>query len=127
MLGRGVFSTSAAVTYVCATTVAVASRADVPDDKQICSTAYDQTQALRRAGHLRMASEQAETCMRDVCASFIRTDCASWFNEIAASQPTIVLEVRDAQGKETNAVSVSLDGQPWVTGLDGRAKPIDPG
>jgi hypothetical protein len=65
--------------------------------------------------------------MGDPCPEFIRTDCTRWFGEIEASQPTVVFEVKDARGTETNAVTVSLDGKPWLEKLDGTAKPIDPG
>ena len=97
------------------------------DEKQACSTAYEQTQTLRKEGKLSSAREQALVCMRDVCAEFIRTDCAIWFAEIASSQPTVVFDVRDAAGRETSAVRVSLDGKPWLENLDGSARTIDPG
>jgi hypothetical protein len=97
------------------------------DDKQACSAAYDQTQSLRTAGKLSGARQQAVACMRDVCADFIRTDCAKWLGEIDASQPTVVFEVRDANGKDTAAVRVSLDGKPWLEKLGVTAAPIDPG
>src|SRR5262249_30748967 len=96
------------------------------DEKQACGQAYDQTQALRRNGKLQAAREQALTCSRDVCAAFIRADCGNWLTAIDASQPTVVFEIRDAQGRETTAVHISLDGARWLNGLDGQAKPIDP-
>ena len=65
--------------------------------------------------------------MRDACAGFIRTDCAKWLGEIDASQPTVVLEVRDAAGKDTAAVRVTLDGKPWLDKLEVTAVAIDPG
>lgn len=110
-----------------ALSVAAAPSMARADDKQVCSTAYVQTQTLRREGKLRAAREQALTCMRDVCTDFIRTDCATWFGEIEASQPTVVFDVRDAAGQETSAVRVLLDGEPWLEKLDGSARAIDPG
>jgi hypothetical protein len=113
---------------ICASLLAAApGAARAADEKQACSAAYDQVQVLREARKLAAAREQAAVCLRDVCAAFIRTDCAKWFGEIEASQPTVVFEVRDAAGKETNAVRVDLDGKPWVAALDGKSRPIDPG
>src|SRR3954470_24878187 len=66
------------------------------DDKQACIASYDQTQKLRKGGKLGAAREQALVCLKDACAEFIRADCARWFAEIEASQPTVVFEVRDA-------------------------------
>jgi hypothetical protein len=97
------------------------------DDKQVCSAAYDATQAMRREGKLQSARAQTIVCMRDACADFIRADCAKWLGEIDASQPTVVFEVKDGSGRDTSAVRVTLDGKPWLTSLDGTAKPIDPG
>jgi len=97
------------------------------DDKKACSEAYEQTQTLRRDGKLSAARAPAIVCARDVCAEFIRVDCAKWFGEIEASQPTIVFHVLDGTGAETSAVRVSLDGASWLGALDGKAKPVDPG
>jgi hypothetical protein len=112
--------------------ILVAAVAAVPatvwaDDKQECSAAYDQTQALRKTGKLSAARQQAVACMRDACAEFIRTDCVKWLGEIDASQPSVVFEVRDAAGGDTAAVRVSLDGKPWLQKIELRAVAIDPG
>jgi hypothetical protein len=107
--------------------IALAPSAARADDKQACRIAYEQTQTLRREGKLSSAREQALVCVRDVCAQFIRVDCATWLGEIESSQPTVIFEVYDAAGRETSAVRVSLDGKPWLEKLDGSAKVIDPG
>lgn len=112
-----------------ATTAAVLSIAPAAraDDKQVCSDAYDKTQSLRKAGKLIESRAQALVCGREVCAEFVRVDCAKWVGEIDSSQPTIVLEVRDGAGRDLTAVSVALDGSPWLSALDGKAQPVDPG
>jgi hypothetical protein len=97
------------------------------DDKETCNAAYDQTQTLRRDGKLQAALVEALVCMRDVCAEFVRADCAKWLGELEAVQPTVVFQVQDTHGRGTTAVRVSLDGQPWLSELDGKSRPIDPG
>ncbi|HEY4116359.1 MAG TPA: hypothetical protein VGM56_00835 [Byssovorax sp.] len=97
------------------------------DDKNVCATAYDDTQSLKKAGRLHDAREQAALCVRTVCPSFMRVDCARWLGEIEAAEPSVVFEVKDAHGADTTAVRVTLDGKPWLTELDGQAKLIDPG
>ena len=95
--------------------------------KEECSSAYDQTQALRRDHRLQSAHQAAVVCSRDVCTDFIRSDCTKWMAEIDASQPTVVFEVHDTAGRDISQVRIALDGRPWLDHLDGTAKPIDPG
>lgn len=97
------------------------------DDKQACSNAYDLTQRFRKIGRLQTARTEAAICVRDVCTEFIRVDCATWLREIDAGQPTVVFQVLDAEGHETSAVRVTLDGAPWLERLDGSAQKVDPG
>lgn len=97
------------------------------DDKQACSDAYEKTQSLRNGGQLRAAREQALICVREVCPEFIRTDCSTWLTQVEASVPTVVFEVRDADGKDVATGSVSLDGQPWLDVIDLAAHPVDTG
>lgn len=110
-----------------AAAVLVALPAAADDDKQACGDAYHRTQTLRKEGKLRAARDQAVACTRDACAEFVRADCARWLGEIDASQPTVVLAVRDGDGRDRTAVRVLLDGAPWLDAVDASAHPIDPG
>jgi hypothetical protein len=105
----------------------ISSASLAADDKKACSEAYEKTQSLRQDGKLGAAHEQALVCVRDVCAEFMRTDCTRWLDEIETISPSVVLRVRDAAGRDVTDVSVSLDGRPWLSELDGKTKPIDPG
>src|SRR5262249_4508611 len=105
-----------------ATGAAASARADVT-----CGDAYEQTQELRRAGKLQEARAKAAICMADACAEVIRKDCGTWADQILAAQPSVVVVVHDTAGKETTAVTVAVDGKPWLDHLDGTAKDIDPG
>jgi hypothetical protein len=97
------------------------------DAKQECAAAYEQTQALRDAGKLIDARKNALACSAAACAGFIVKECTQWLAQIDASLPSVVFEARDANGAETSAVQITLDGKPWLQELDGKAKPIDPG
>jgi len=97
------------------------------DDKQACSDAYAQTQTLQKERKLQAAREQALLCMKDVCAEFVRTDCTKWLAEIEASQPTVVIEVKDGSGNDILDAKVELDRQPWLATVDTQSHPIDPG
>jgi hypothetical protein len=97
------------------------------DGKQECAAAYEQTQSLRDTGKLVEARKNALACTIPDCPGFIVKECTQWLTLIDASMPSLVFEVHDPSGAETGAVQVSLDGKPWLEGLDGKAKPIDPG
>lgn len=103
------------------------ARADEEGDKAACHGSYANTQRLRRQGALAAARDEAIACSRDACSELVRTDCVKWAEEIAASMPTVVFEVRDAKGAETTSVKVSLDGRPWLAKLEGMARAVDPG
>ncbi len=119
------FATALAVSSAVALCIS-AGPALAQEDKQVCAQAYEQTQTAKRNGQLRTAREQAAICVSDACPEFIKKDCGQWLSEIDASQPTVVIDVR-VDGKEVTEARVLLDGRPWITGLDGRAHPIDPG
>jgi len=97
------------------------------DDKQACLEAYDKAQTMRQEDKLVAAREQLLTCARNVCPSILRKDCTTWLSEVDASMPTVVLSVRDAKGADLVDVKVTVDGEPFVTQIDGKAVPVDPG
>ena len=96
------------------------------DDKAACMSAYEQTQTLRKQGKVDAAREQAAACSRDVCAAFIRSDCAKWLVELKAPESSVVVTVRDAAGRPAASARVSLDGAPWPAKL-GVAAPVSAG
>ena len=55
------------------------------NEKQACVAAYEETQALRKQGKLRLASERVLACARNACPAFVKSDCAAWLGEIEAS------------------------------------------
>ena len=99
-----------------------------PDElKQQCVDAYDQTQALRSAGKLRLARDSAVICAQAACPSVVTKDCVPWLEALEKSLPTVVFSARDRAGQETTAVRVLMDGVLLAPRLDGLAVTIDPG
>jgi hypothetical protein len=97
------------------------------DSKQECAAAYVKTQSLRDNGQLRDARKQAITCSASTCSAYVIKDCTRWLAEIDASLPTVVFTASNAAGAETLAVRVTVDGQPVIEQLDGKAVTLDPG
>ena len=91
-----------------------------------CATAYEKGQESRSDGRLREAREEFQFCLQSNCSEFVRTDCGRWLGEVESSLPSLVL-VATSAGREIEDAQVTLDGQPLVERLDGKAVIVDPG
>jgi hypothetical protein len=115
---------SIAIAVLLAVSTARLARAD---DKHRCIAAADEAQQDRIDGKLRAAREQLLVCGRPECPPLVRSDCERWMTEVMALLPTIVVAVRDAQGRDVAAADVSIDGVVVAKGLDGKPIEVDPG
>lgn len=104
-------------------TAASHARADAHE----CSSAAESGQTLRAAGRWLDAREKFLACSASSCPTVVRADCARWAAEIVDAIPTIVVDARDASGKDLTDVTVSVDGKVVATKLDGRGIAVDPG
>ncbi len=92
-----------------------------------CVAAAEQSQPKRRAGKLIEAKADLVKCVRPICPPVIRADCIRWSNEVETATPSIVLRVVDSAGRDVVEATVTADGSPLTSRLDGRPIPIDPG
>lgn len=97
------------------------------DTKQDCLAAYDKAQTLLQGNKLLAAREQLLMCGRAACPGFLADDCGKWLSETDTRTPTVVIEARGPDGQDAVEVTVEVDGTPWLSRIDGRALPIDPG
>lgn len=97
------------------------------DEKSECIDAHKHAQELRQAGQLRAARAALMTCAADACPALVKRDCAQWVQDVGAAVPSVVVEARDEQGRETTNVEVLVDGDRVADHLDGRAIEVDPG
>jgi len=104
-------------TYVC----------EADTTKEQCVKANTDGQTFRLDGKLSAARARFDACSDASCPDLVRNDCVQRRNELDRAQPTIVFDVKDANGGDVSAVSVSVDGHPLSDKLDGRALPVDPG
>lgn len=95
--------------------------------KARCTQANTSAQELRRDGKLAAAREQLQSCVATSCPAIIRDDCTRRLDELEQSQPTVIFEVKDATGADVLGVSVTMDGKPWASSLEGKAVAVDPG
>jgi hypothetical protein len=108
-----------------ASTVTLTGLAYAGDDA--CIPAYEQTQSLRKDGHLVAAREKAILCARSSCPKALAKDCTRWVGELDEGIPSIVPEARAADGTDMTDVEVQMDGQPLTQKIDGKAVRVDPG
>lgn len=97
------------------------------DDKTDCVAASSKAQDLRQQDKLVEAHAQLLVCARDVCPAAISGDCGQWLKDVETAMPTLTLSAKDASGNDLIAVTVKLDGAPWLESLDGKAHPVNPG
>jgi hypothetical protein len=95
--------------------------------KRECAQAYVDAQKLMKTGQLNKAREQLDICAHDECLPAVRKDCVAWLDQVTASIPSIVAQAKGADGKDTVAVTLSIDGALVADHLDVRAIELDPG
>ena len=96
-------------------------------DDAACFAASEKEITLRKQQKLRAAVEQLVLCAAPGCPSEVRVECGRRIGELNAALPTLVLVATDAAGNDVVSVTVTVDGAPFASTLDGRAMPIDPG
>jgi hypothetical protein len=95
--------------------------------KDQCIAANGQAQSLRREGKFAQARAALATCVDPHCPKLVSADCASRLDELDRAQPTVLFDVKDADGHDLASVRLDIDGQPATAPLDGTAIAVDPG
>ena len=91
-----------------------------------CARAYEDGQELRKSGRLLSARSALQSCARDDCPGFIRSDCATWYGELQSEIPTLVFAAR-SEGRDVAEVRVSIGDRVLTSRIDGREVELDPG
>jgi hypothetical protein len=97
------------------------------DGTDACLAAYEKSQQLKQEGKLAASREQLVLCVQPTCPTVVKKDCSQWLAELDASTPTVIVNARDAEGKDVLNVRVLVDGAVLVDKLDGKPHAIDPG
>jgi hypothetical protein len=102
-------------------------RADETPTKAECIDAYKRAQEASRSGALSQAREAALRCARNPCPTVLQGDCAHWLTDVEQRMPTILVVLRDPDGKDMATGRVVIDGTTVATKIDGRPLELDPG
>jgi hypothetical protein len=97
------------------------------DDKAVCLDAASKGQSLRDDHRLLEAREQLRVCAAAGCPAAIQTDCVGWLAEVEKALPSVVVTAKHGSGADFVDVSVTVDGQPFLSKLDGQAVSMNAG
>jgi hypothetical protein len=107
--------------------IALASAASAAaDSSSPCVQTYEHAQELRKAGKLLASRDQLMECANK-CPAALAADCTTWLGEVILNLPTVVVELRDAQGRPETGAQLRVDGKPQEQRAPGTALEMDPG
>lgn len=92
-----------------------------------CMVAADKGQDLRDAHKPLEARQQFLICAATTCPKVVLDDCTRWLEAIEAAVPSVVVTAKSDAGADLVDVTVSVDGQPFATKLNGESVSLDPG
>lgn len=95
--------------------------------KKVCIERHAESQKLRKAGKLGEAKDLLVQCASEECPAPIREECGKWAEEVEASLPSILIEVRGDDGALRSDVEIWIDGTRRAESLTGLPLPLDPG
>jgi hypothetical protein len=97
------------------------------DDRSACFDAAAQGQTFRDQHKLVEARDRFRVCAQQTCPKSMKTDCAGWLDATEKELPTVVLSAKDGSGRDVLDATVTLDGHPLASKLDGQAVAVNPG
>jgi hypothetical protein len=114
--------------FFCAAWIAItrSTPASAEPVGEICATAYEQAQQLRRKGELLRSRADLRLC-RSTCPTALVHDCERWLTEVEQQLPSLRLSARSADGRDPGKVRVLIDGAPLLDELTFAPVDVDPG
>jgi hypothetical protein len=106
--------------------VALVEPARAQNVKEVCATAYDESQALRDQGKLLLARAQFTVC-ETACPAALAGDCTRWRADVDVRLPTIAPAARDEAGNAIADARLRIDGKPPVGLAAARQLQLDAG
>jgi hypothetical protein len=112
---------------VVAVAAALASATAFADERAACLDAAEKGQRFRDTHRLVEAREELRACAAAGCPAVVQTDCAEWLVDVERALPSVVLTAKSGAGADLVDVTVSVDGKPLASKLDGQAVPMNAG
>jgi hypothetical protein len=117
-LGIGVFSSLDA---------AAGEESEPKLTKEQCIAASESGQDARMSRRLSEAEARFRSCSAMSCPGPIREDCLRRLEEVRRATPTVVLVIKDTDGRLVSGATISLDGAPVGNRQEGAVIRMDPG
>ena len=116
------------VALVIASGIALASRAEAQSaDVKACVMAYEAAQRHRLHEEFLEAHRELRRCSETDCPALVREDCTKWLREVEQELPSMIIEVRSADGRDINESRALVDGSEVTSRVDSSPVNIDPG
>jgi hypothetical protein len=96
------------------------------DPLTTCIAENERSLELRKAGDLLGARRELAACAAAPCPEAIQQACRGRIPELNAAIPSVVFDVRDANGADLTDVTIAVDGQP-AEAAGFTARPVNPG
>ncbi len=103
-----------------------AGEARAAPDTEACVAAFEQGQRLRKEDKLVRARAEFQRCGMASCPALVSKRCIEWMDQVSSALPSILIVVRDAQGRDLPEASIYVDGS-HITRPRGKPLPVDPG
>jgi hypothetical protein len=104
-----------------------AHEAYADDRVSACADAAERGQELRDAHKLVEARAQLVACAQRDCPGVVRESCTEWLADLDRRTPSVVVGVKDEEGRDIPGATVSLDGAPLPATVTSSAVAVNPG
>lgn len=94
---------------------------------QTCSAAFQAAKDKEDTGRLLEAREQYASCAKKECGAFLLNECLTRHARLDSDIPSVVPIATGASGEARTDVRVTVDGESFLSRIDGRSLRIDPG
>jgi hypothetical protein len=95
--------------------------------KEQCMVENERGQDARMSRHLSEAEVRFRACMAKSCPGPVREDCLRLLEEVRRATPSLVLVIKDSEGRLVSGATVTLDGTPVGSHQKGAVIRVDPG
>jgi hypothetical protein len=96
------------------------------DPARACVEIHVSAQHRRMSGDLLRAREELLRCSAPTCPVLIQNDCTTWMGQVLESIPSVIFSAKVGDD-EIFDVSVTIDGTPVTSQLDGKRLEVNPG
>jgi hypothetical protein len=96
-------------------------------DVESCASSAEAAERSLKGGALAQARRELKGCLDATCPGVLRETCADMLKKVDDATPTVVVSVRDGDGRDVAGALVTVDGVASADAASGKAVELDPG